>query len=241
MAVTNPFYQNTFNGAAGQIARAESVDAQCGGVQAGFDGTWANLQACLQGQSGEVLNALPSAANRANKNLMFDANGQPIVQFSGLNWRGMWQPSTLYNVGDLVQSGVHQSLWYCTTVHTSGASFNPANWTVFIDLTGVTWFSYRIINTAGTFALTTADAVAVDCTAGAVVLNLPTAPVVGDSPVSVTHIGGSLSGSQTITVSSGSNFIMGNTDNTLSVDVANASMSFFFCGAPYGWRLRTMG
>lgn len=238
---TNPFYQNTFNGAAGQIARAESVDAQCGGIQAGFDGVTTVLNACIQGQSGETLTPLPSAASRANKSLLFDANGQPIVQFSGLNWRGMWQPSTFYNVGDLVQSGVHQSLWYCATAHTSGSSFSSADWTVFIDLTGVTWFNYRIINTAGTFTLLTADAVGVDCTAGAITLNLPAAPNVGDSPVSVTHIGGSLSGGQTITISSGSNFIMGNTDNTLSVDVVNASMSFFFLGAPYGWRLRTMG
>lgn len=238
---TNPFYQNTFNGAAGQIARAESVDAQCGGIQAGFDGVNSELMACLQGQAGETLNALPAAASRANKTLLFDSDGQPIVQFSGLNWRGMWTANTFYNVGDLVQSGIHESIWYCVTAHTSGLAFNSANWTTFIDLTGVTWFEYRVISTAGTFNLSTADAVAVDCTAGAVTLNLPATPTVGDSPVSVTHIGGSLSGSQTITVSSGSNFIMGNIENTLNVDVANASMSFFYCGSPYGWRLRTMG
>lgn len=238
---TNPFYQNTFNGLPGQIARAESVDAQCGGVQAGFDGVNVELQACLQGQPNEVLNLLPAAAARANKTLLFDASGQPIVQFSGLNWRGMWQPSTTYNVGDLVQSALHQSLYYCTAVHTSGATFNPANWSVFIDLTGMAWFNYVVHTGPATINAAAGDAWAVDCTGGAVVLNLPAAPNAGDSPVSVTHIGGSLTGSQTITVSSGANFIMGTTQNTLVVDVQNASMSFFYCGPAYGWRLRTMG
>lgn len=238
---TNPYYQNTFNGAAGQIARAESVDAQCGGIQAGFDGVTTVLNACIQGQSGETLTPLPSAASRANKSLLFDANGQPIVQFSGLNWRGQWQANTLYNVGDLVQSGVHQSLWYCTAVHTSGSSFSPTNWTVFIDLTGMAWFNYTVLTTPGTHATLPADSVAVDTTSGDITINLPTAPNVGDSPVSVTHIGGSLTGSQTLTIVSPDQFIMGNSDNTLSVDVVNASMSLFYCGVPYGWRLRVMG
>lgn len=238
---TNPYYQNTFTGAAGQTARAEAVDAQYGGIQSGFDGVTAALATCISGQPGETLNALPVAAQRAGKTLLFDANGQPIVQFSTLEWRSMWQPSTAYNVGDLVQSGVHQSIWYCTTPHTSGATFNPAYWNTFIDLTGVAWANYYILSSAGTYNLAIADSVGVDTTSGAVTLNLPTGMAVGASPVNVTQIGGSLTGSQTLTISSGPNFIMGNSDNTLSVDVVNASMSFYWMGYPYGWRLRTMG
>lgn len=239
--MANPFYTNTFTGAAGQIARAEAVDAQFGGIQSGFEGVNTELGATLQGQPGETMNLLPPAAQRAGKTLLFDSNGQPIAQFSSLNWRGMWTPNTAYDVGDLVQSGVHQSIWYCTTQHTSGTTFSSADWSTFIDLTGLQWASYSIINTAGTYNLNIGDSVGVDTTAGSVTLNLPTGMSVGASPVNVTNIGGSLTGSQLLTVSAGTNFIMGNTNNTLAVDVVNASMSFYWMGAPYGWRLRTLG
>lgn len=240
--VTNNYYTEQFQGQAGQTARAEEVTSEFDAVQGGFDKVATDTARSIKAPSGETLNDIPAALTRANKWLRFDANGQPIPVNAPFNWMGIWQPDVLYYVGDVVQKDVHQSLYYCETEHTSGASFDDANWSTFIDLSGVAFFNYRIINTAGTHNLLAGDSVMVDASGGAITLALPASPVLGDSPINVTHVGGSLSGSQTIQiVTAAGTYFQGNVETTLTVDTTNASFSLSYGGPSYGWRLRVMG
>lgn len=237
---SNPYYEDTFSGQPGQTARAEAVTQQLDAIQSGFDGVLADVNRTLKGQPGETLNPLVAAANRANQWLRFDASGQPIVVNAPFNWTGYWQPNTLYHVGDVMQPAAHQSLMYCTVQHTSGSVYSATDWSVFIDLTGVPFNNYGLINAAGTTQLNKGDSWFVDCSAGAITLNMPANPVLGDNPVNITHVGGSLSGSQTLTLYAPGGF-QGNTNTTITVDVQNASMTIAYAGVNYGWRLRTMG
>jgi hypothetical protein len=48
-------------------------------------------------------------------------------------YRGVWAPSTLYDVGDIVQQDTY-NYYFCLSKHTSGATFAPdiANWTTIV-------------------------------------------------------------------------------------------------------------
>lgn len=241
MPTANPYYTNTFSGQAGQTARAESVDTECAGIAAGFDAVYTAIQRALLASAGEVLNPLPAAASRANKFLKFGADGQPLVVNGSLNWRGYWAPSTLYLVGDIIQIGPRMNFMYCATQHTSGASYAGTNWSLFLDLSGVQWWQYRIVNSTGVAAVVPGDSVFLDSSAGPITVQLPTG-VLGDSPINLTVIGGSLSTGHEITIQSAAGqYLMGATETTLAVDVANASMALAYSDAAHGWRLRTMG
>lgn len=242
--MANPYYTNAFAGQPGQTARAEDVSGQFQAVQAGFDGVLASVNhAIIAPAADPTLNLLPVAASRANQWLRFDANGQPLTVNAPFNWRGLWAPTTQYYVGDVVQIGTHQNLMYCTTQHVSAANYpaDATNWSTFIDLTGIQWWNYYIVNSAGTTNLAVGDSVFVDSSGGNIILQLPTG-VLGQSPINITHVAGSLGTGQTITIQSAAGqFIMGNSQNQVTVDVVNASMSLAYCNATLGWRLRTMG
>lgn len=240
--VSNLYYTQAFQGQAGQTARAEEVTSEFNSVQTGFDAVAVDAARSIKVPAGETLNDLPAAGTRANQWLRFDADGQPIPVNAPFNWRGQYTAGTLYYVGDVVQKQQHQSLYYCTTQHVAPGTFDASKWSVFIDLTGVLFFNYYIINGAGTHALMPGDSVMVDASGGAIVLTLPASPVVGDSPINITHVGGSLSGGQTIQiVTAAGNYFQGNVETTLTLDVVNASFSLSYGGPAYGWRLRVMG
>ena len=241
---TNPYYQEAFAGASGQTARAEQVKSEFDGVQAGFNAAYAADEQAVKGAVGEVLDALPAAASRVNMWLRFDANGQPSVVSSPLNPRGAWAANTAYAVGDAFTAAPNNSMYYVQTAYTSGATFGStdlANTEIIVNLGGMFFANYQIIDTAGTFNLVAGGSYFVDTTSGDIWLDLPTGNL-GDSPINVTHVGGSLGTGQTLTINSASGqYLMGTTDNLLVVDVVNASMTFAYGGAAYGWRLRTMG
>ena len=240
--VTNPYYTEQFAGQAGQTARAEEVTSEFDGVQSGFDKVLVDTNRAMKAPAGETLNDLPAALTRANQWPRFDASGQLITVNAPFNWRGLWQANALYYVGDVVQKDVHQSLYYANAQHQAGATFDPSKWALFIDLSGVAFFNYRIINGAGTYALLAGDSVMVDSTGGNIILTLPASPNVGDSPINITHVGGSLAAGQAIqVVTSAGTYFQGNTETTLNLDVTNASFSLAYGGAAYGWRLRVMG
>lgn len=243
--MANPYYNEDFSGQPGQTARAESVATEFDGVQAGFDSVEADMiRAIRTTVAGEVMAALPNVANRANKFLKFDSAGNPIAVTTPLNVRGVWVANTVYVIGDAYTSTPNGSLYYVKAGYTSGATFGVvdlANTVVLVNLGGLLFVNNIIINAAGTYPLASGQSILVDSSAGAIVFNLPTAPVVGDSPVNITYIGGTLTGSQTVTISSGANKIMGATDNTLDLDITNASCTIMWAGVAYGWRLRVMG
>lgn len=240
--VTNPYYTENFAGQAGQTARAEEVTSEFDGVQQGFDAVAVDASRAIKAPAGETLADLPAAATRANTWLRFDSDGNPVSVNAPFNWLGLWQAGVTYNVGDVIQQDIHRSLYYCNIQHTSGVSFDPSKWATFIDLSGVAFFDYRLVNSAGASSLLAGDSVFVDSTGGNVVLNLPANPALGDSPINITHVGGSLASGHTIQiVTAAGTYFAGNTETTLNLDVANASFSLSYAGPAYGWRLRVMG
>lgn len=246
MPATNPYYTDAFSGTPGQTARAEAVDTELSGVQAGFDGVYADVLSSLRGQSAETLNELPAALSRQNMWLRFDASGQPVMSASPFNYRGAWVAATLYMAGDAFSAAPNNSLYFVTTQYTSGATFGAtdlANTRKIVDLGGLYFAKYASVTT-GPATITAVDggSYAVDSSLGDITINLPTESALGNSPINVTVVGGALTTGQLVTINAAAGqFIMGNTNTAINVDVANASMSLFWAGAPYGWRLRTMG
>lgn len=243
---TNPYYQDNFTGQPGQTARAEAVGTELSGVQAGFDGVNGDVNRSIKTAVGDVLTPLPNAAGRLNKWLRFDATGQPILANTPLNVRGAWQASTAYAVGDAFNAVPNGSLYYVNTAYTSGASFGStdlSHTTNISNFGGLYFAAYNnVITGPVTIAAADGGSYAVDSTLGNIVINLPTETVMGNSPINVTIVGGSLTGSQLITINAAAGqFIMGASNASVNMDVANASVSMFWAGAAYGWRLRTMG
>lgn len=244
MPVTNPYYEEQFAGQAGQNAKAEQVKSEFDGVQAGFDGVLAVDKAAVQGQPGETLTLLPNAAARANKWVKFDASGNPIIVTAPFNFRGGWAASTVYADGDAFNAAPNGSLYYVTTPYTSGSTFGStdlANTTVIVNLTGLFFTTpTQVIAISGgtTVAAAAGNTYGCDSTAGSITLNLPTATL-GDSPVSLTWLGGSAS---TVTVNSASGqFIDGTSQTQLVMDLTGFSTSLQYWGSAYGWRPRVMG
>lgn len=246
MPVSNPYYQDNFSGQPGQTARSESVDTELQGVQSGFDGVYADTNRAIKAPTGETLTDLPAAASRVNKWLKFDANGQPLLANTPLNVRGAWTASTLYAVGDAFNAAPNGSLYYVNSSYTSGASFGSTDLAHTTDIAnfGSLYFAAYASVTTGPATITALDggSYAVDSTAGNIIINLPTETTMGNSPINITLVGGSLTGSQLVTLNAASGqFIEGTSNATINFDVQNASVSLFWAGSAYGWRLRTMG
>jgi hypothetical protein len=246
MPVSNPYYQDTFSGQPGQTARAEAVNTELTGVQSGFDEVYVDTQRSIKTMVGDVLIPLPAASSRINKWLKFDVNGQPTLASTPLNVRGAWTPATAYSFGDAFNAAPNGSLYYVVTGYTSGATFGSTDLSHTTDIAnfgGLYFAAYSAI-TSGPATVTAVDggSYALDSSSGNIVVNLPVEAVLGNSPINITHVGGSLTGSQLVTINAGAGqFIMGTSNGTLNVDVVNASVSMFWAGASYGWRLRTMG
>lgn len=82
--MSNPYYTENFQGAAGNIARAENVQSEFAAVELAFDTITASIASAtalinrtVRAPSGETLNELSAAAVRAGAYLRFDASGQP--------------------------------------------------------------------------------------------------------------------------------------------------------------------
>lgn len=242
--MTNPYYINSFAGVSGQTARSEDVNNQCSGVQSGFDGVNSDVARAIKGQPTETLNALPIAATRALMWMKFDASGQPILVAAPLNPRGAWAASTLYNVGDAYTAAPNGSLYYVKTQYTSGTTFGSTDTTntlVIVNLNGLFFANYQIVTGPATVSATAGSSYFLDSSLGNITINLPTGNL-GDSPINVTWIAGSLAAGQAQSiVAAAGQYIEGNTQNTLNIDTSPASITLAYCNSTHGWKLRTMG
>ncbi len=81
------------------------------------------------------------------------------------------------------------------------------------------------------------DVLLVDASGGARVVNLPASPSVTDEPISITQIAGAAS---QVTIGRNGNNIMGLAEDLL-LDVANASIIFYWGGSTPAWRLGIIG
>lgn len=236
--MTNPYYNEDFQGQAGQTARAEHVREELASIGAGFDQAYAVDARALRAPVGELLNDLPSVVARAGLFLRFNINGHPECVQSGFTWRGDWANATTYTVGDVARYGPYGSLYICVTSHvSSGGVIHPTSFAILIDLTGLNIIRNEI-KTSSFTAVAGGDYM-VDSSSGNITITLPAAPSILDAPINITHIGGSLASGQLITVARNGKPIMSLTED-LSVNSANASFSLMFADNSKGWRLRVL-
>lgn len=87
---------------------------------------------------------LPRAADRANKALGFDANGNPVIADTLGTNRGNWASGTLYYVRDIVKDTTTSNIWQCIVQHTSSGSqpistnTDAAKWSLLVDAASAT-------------------------------------------------------------------------------------------------------
>jgi len=84
------------------------------------------------------------AADRANKILAFDSNGEiSVTQELGTN-RGSWSSGVTYNARDIVKDGSNNNVYLCNTTHTSTGSTpissntDIAKWDLIVDASAAT-------------------------------------------------------------------------------------------------------
>lgn len=236
--MANRYYNEQFQGQAGQTARAEHVKVELSTIDAGFQMVEAEQDRSLRAPDDDAaLQPLPTAASRAGRFLRFDENGQPIAVQSGFTWRGWYAPGVQYANGDVFKHGPYGSLYIVTDAHLSGPTPDTSRIDVMIDLTGLNIIRNEI-KTSSFTAVPGGDYM-VNSSGGNVVITLPANPSILDAPINVTHIGGSLASGQAITVARNGHRIMGLTED-LQVDTANASFSLMYADATRGWRLRVL-
>ena len=82
---------------------------------------------------------LPRAADRANKTLAFDSDGDPIIGELIGDWKGNWAASTAYAKRDLVKDTSNSNVYICIVAHTSSGSqpissnVDAAKWDLVVD------------------------------------------------------------------------------------------------------------
>jgi len=121
--MTNPLYNENFQGQAGQTARADQVKDELAAVASAFDTVNSVQNSAIKGPLGETLAPLPSAVNRAGLFMRFNnVTGQPEAVAAGFTWKGAWAHDTVYVVGDVASSDPSGTVYVATVSHTSASS-----------------------------------------------------------------------------------------------------------------------
>src|SRR3990167_9458515 len=181
--MTNPYFNENFQGQAGQTARAEHVKSELTTIESGFDAVGLLLDRALRAPSGETLLDMPVVASRAGKFLRFNSVGQPEAVQSGFTWRGDHVNAINYAVGDVVRNGVYGSLYICTIAHLSTSTINLTSFDVMINLQGLNVIRNEI-KTASFTAELGGDYL-VNSSGADVVVTLPAAPTILDAPINI--------------------------------------------------------
>lgn len=237
--MANNFYNEDFQGQAGQTARADHVRTEFAAIGSAFDSVEEIQGRGLRAPEGEdALAELPALGARVGRFLRFDANGNPQAVQSGFTWRGAWATATVYQLGDVVTHGRYGSIYICTVAHTSsGSTISGVSFEIMIDLQGLNLIENEI--KTASFTAEPAGDYMVDTSAGDVVVTLPLTPSIADAPINITHIAGSLASGQTLTIARNGSLIMGLAED-LTVDTANASFALMYSDVSRGWRLRVL-
>lgn len=115
---------------------------------------------------------LPAKADRINKLLSFDTNGNPIVGEDIGDYKGNWAASTSYVIRDLVKDTSTNNIFRANTAHTSSGSqplttnTDSAKWDLVVDAASATT-SATAAAASATAAATSATAAATSATAAA--------------------------------------------------------------------------
>jgi hypothetical protein len=123
------FFANTVN---------DEMDQQTIFAQQNAEGLLRALTA-PQTDPTDIDMTLPRASVRANKNLAFDADGNPVVGEAIGDYREDWESGTAYNKRDIVKDPDNANIYYCLTAHTSSGSApistnaDSAKWSLIVD------------------------------------------------------------------------------------------------------------
>jgi len=153
------FFANTLN---------DELDQQTIFAQQNAEGLQRALQA-PQTDPTSINMTLPRAADRANKALGFDANGNPIIADTLGTNRGNWSASTVYYVRDIVKDTSTSNIWQCIVQHTSSGSqpistnADVAKWSLLVDAAAAGTSATNAANSA-TAAASSASAASTSAT-----------------------------------------------------------------------------
>jgi len=153
------FFANTLN---------DELDQQTIFAQQNAEGLQRALQA-PQTDPTTINMTLPRAADRANKALGFDANGNPIIADTLGTNRGNWSASTVYYVRDIVKDTSTSNIWQCIVQHTSSGSqpistnADVAKWSLLVDAAAAGTSATNAANSA-TAAASSASAASTSAT-----------------------------------------------------------------------------
>ena len=153
------FFANTLN---------DELDQQTIFAQQNAEGLQRALQA-PQTDPTTINMTLPRAADRANKALGFDANGNPIIADTLGTNRGNWSASTVYYVRDIVKDTRTSNIWQCIVQHTSSGSqpistnADVAKWSLLVDAAAAGTSATNAANSA-TAAASSASAASTSAT-----------------------------------------------------------------------------
>lgn len=153
------FFANTLN---------DELDQQTIFNQQNAEGLQRALQA-PQTDPTSINMTLPRAADRANKALGFDANGNPVIADTLGTNRGNWSASTVYYVRDIVKDTSTSNIWQCIVQHTSSGSqpistnADAAKWSLLVDAAAAGTSATNAANSA-TAAASSASAASTSAT-----------------------------------------------------------------------------
>lgn len=117
---TTDFSQQEANNASGRsTVNTAALDAEFANIETTLDQTIANIQLIQRddGRLGDVTVEVRCLAPDV------------LNVIGGFNLTGLWQASTAYSVNDICSNGAYT--YVCKTAHTSGLSFDSANWIQF--------------------------------------------------------------------------------------------------------------
>jgi hypothetical protein len=141
--MANSFWNFATRFTAGTLAKAEDVNTNYSGVEAGFDSVETEIDKCIQltNLGAASVDITQNAAARALKIVSFDASGNVVAVVNIGSWQGDWAAQD-YVVRDLVKDAAGDvglnNIYMCNTAHTgTDLSTQIANWDLVIDLTDV--------------------------------------------------------------------------------------------------------
>lgn len=141
------YWNFTLTFAPGTTAKAEDVNTNLSGIDAGLDLIETEIGKTVQITNGAgVTDIVLNAAGRANKLLEFDANGDIAATTIMGDWNGDHANAagTDYQIRDVVSDAAGSiklgSLYICNETHTSTGSLatDTAKWDLLIDATNLT-------------------------------------------------------------------------------------------------------
>lgn len=233
-----PFYTYTATLTPGTTARSNEVETEFRAIETAFAQVETELKRGIKLPSGELTDHViqSTPGERAGKVVGFDSSGNVQALQTIGQWQGAWAATTAYAERDLVTDSPNGSIYMCNEAHTSQANRtdDASKWDLIVDLQGLLTINNTIVTNADSpIAATAGSDYLVDASGGAVVINLPASPSIADSPITVTHIDGTVTN---ITIGRNGNNIMGLAED-MNVDITHASFRLMYADASRGWRV----